>query len=105
MAKVEVKEGETYTAADTRNGDGWSLFKVKAEKGPKELAVFTDGRRELHDGDRITVTKITSVRLSAKKGRDEKWYDTMSVNAEISVNGTAASAFSEINDDGGMLPF
>lgn len=86
---VEVKAGETYTAAGTKNGDGWSLFKVKAERGPKELAVFTDGSTELHDGDQITVTKITGVKLSARKGRDDKWYDTMSVNAEITVNGAA----------------
>jgi hypothetical protein len=100
---VEVKAGETYTAANTKNGDGWSLFKVKAEKGQKELAVFTDGLRELNDGDQITVTKITSVRLSARKGRDDKWYDTMSVNAEVSVNGSAPSAFQEVED--GDLPF
>lgn len=101
---VEVREGETYTAANTRNGDGWSLFKVKAEKGPKELAVFTDGQRELHDGDQITVNKITSVRLSAKKGRDDKWYDTISVNAEISVNGSAPDTFQELGDED-ELPF
>jgi len=101
---VEVKAGESYTASGTKNGDGWSLFKVKAEKGPKELAVFTDGSRELHDGDNITVTKITSVKLSARKGRDDKWYDTMSVNAEITVNGSAPTGFQE-EDDTGELPF
>lgn len=101
---VEVKAGESYTANGTKNGDGWSLFKVKAEKGPKELAVFTDGRTELHDGDQITVTKITSVKLSARKGRDDKWYDTMSVNAEITVNGSSPTGFQE-EDDTGELPF
>ena len=98
---VEVKAAETYTAAGVKNGQGWSLFKVKAEKGPKELAVFTDGSVELHDGDQVTVTKITSVKLSARKGRDDKWYDTMSVNAEVSVGG---SGFKKDEDDG-ELPF
>lgn len=98
---VEVKAGESYTAAGTKNGDGWSLFKVKAEKGPKELAVFTDGSRELHDGDSVTVTKITSVKLSARKDKDGNWRDTMSVNAEVTVNG---SAFKEDKDDS-ELPF
>lgn len=102
---VEVKAGETYTAEKTRNGDSWSMFKVKAEKGPKELAVFTDGSRELHDGDRVTVTKITSVKLGARKGTDGKWYDSFSVNAEISVNGAgSASGFQDEPDDG-ELPF
>ena len=97
---VEVKQGETYEAKGTRNGDGWSLFKVKAEKGPKELPVFTDGSRELHDGDMVTVQKITSVRLSAKKDKDGNWRDTISVNAEVTVNGS----FKEDKDDS-ELPF
>ena len=33
---VEVKDGEVYEAKGVRSGDRWSLFKVKAEKGPKE---------------------------------------------------------------------
>ena len=99
---VEVKAGETYEAKFAKNGDGWSMFKVKAEKGPKELAVFTDGSRELHDGDPVTVTKITSVKLSARKDKDGNWHDTMSVNAEVSVRG---SAFKSEDKDDSELPF
>ena len=106
---VEVKPGETYTAAGTKNGQGWSLFKVKAEKGPKELAVFTDGSIELHDGDQVTITKITSVKLSARKGRDrdgtEKWFDTMSVNADVKVNTSFSRAGFTEEDTSGELPF
>ena len=98
---VEVKQGETYEAKNTRNGDGWSMFKVKAVKWPKELAVFTDGSRELHDGDSVTVTKITSVKLSARKDKGGNWRDTMSVNAEVTVGG---SGFKEDKDDS-ELPF
>lgn len=98
---VEVKAGETYEAKDARNGNGWSMFKVKAERGPKELAVFTDGSREIQSGDRITVTKITAVKLSARKGKDDKWYDTMSVNVEASYGGSAG--FTETDE--GELPF
>ena len=98
---VEVKAAETYTAAGVKNGQGWSLFKVKAEKGPKELAVFTDGSVELHDGDQVTVTKITSVKLSARKDKKTgEWRDTLGINAEVSVSG---SGFKE--EDGGELPF
>ena len=102
---VEVKPGETYTAAGTKNGQGWSLFKVKAEKGPKELPVFTDGSIELHDGDEVTVTKITSVRLSAKKDREGNWRDTLSVNAEVKVNTSFSRAGFTEEDTSGELPF
>ena len=33
---VEVKAGETYSAAGTKNGDGWGMFKVKiCQNAPK----------------------------------------------------------------------
>ena len=46
--------------------------------------------------------RITSVRLSAKKGKDDQWRDTVSVNAEVEVVGAASKEFEDID---GELPF
>ena len=100
---VEVRAGEAYEASGVRSGDNWTMFRVKAEKGPKELSVFTDGKIDLRDGDSVKVARIVSVRLSARKDRDGNWRDTMSVNAELEVNGTAAKL--EDLDDEPDLPF
>lgn len=110
MPKVEVHPGETYTANGTKNGDGWSLFKVKSEKGRKEMAVFTDGSRELHDGDQITITRITGVKVADRPkskdatGKVTEWGESWSVNAEVTVNGAAPQGFQPEQDDGD-LPF
>ena len=98
---VTVKEGETYEAKGVRTGDGWTMFKVKAEKGSKELAVFVERSEAFREGDTVRVTKITAVKLSARKGKDDKWYDTMSVNAEVEASG---GGLRELDDDG-ELPF
>ena len=99
---VEVKDGEVYEAKGVRSGDRWSLFKVKAEKGPKELPVFVDRSDAFQEGDKVKVKRITSVRLSAKKGKDDQWRDTVSVNAEVEVVGAASKEFEDID---GELPF
>ena len=100
---VEVKEGETYEAKDVRTGDGWTMMRVKAEKGPKEIAVFTDKSEAFHEGDMVKIVKIVSTRLSARKGKDDKWYDTISDNAVVEVVGRAGGLVDE--EDGGDLPF
>ena len=100
---VEVKAGETYEATGVRSGDTWTMFRVKAEKGPKELSVFTEGKIDLRDGDSVTVKRILSVKLSARKDREGNWRDTMSVNAELEVNGAAAKL--EEIDEQEELPF
>lgn len=103
---VEVKPGETYTVQGARNGDTWSMFRVKAERGSKEITVFTEGNKDLKDGQKVKVEKIMNVKLSARKGRDrdgnEKWYDTYNVNAELSIIG--GGGFEDIDDEGD-LPF
>lgn len=103
---VTVEEGKTYEAKDVRSGDNWTMFKVKAERGHKEIAVFVDRGEAFHEGDAVTVKRITEVKLGARKGKDrdgnEKWYDTFSVNAEISGGGKAT--FKDLDDDGD-LPF
>lgn len=111
MPKVEVKPGETYTANGTKNGDGWSLFKVKAEKGRKEMAIFTDGSIELHDGDQVTVTKITGVKCADRpkskdaSGKVTEWGESWSVNAEVKVNTSFSRAGFSEEDTSGELPF
>ena len=100
---VEVKEGEVYTAENVRTGDGWTMMKVKAERGPKEISVFVDRSEAFHEGDRVKIVKIKSTRLSARKGKDDKWYDTFSDNAEVEVVGRAGGL--EDEEDGGDLPF
>ena len=103
---VTVEEGKTYEAKDVRSGDNWTMFKVRAEKGPKEIAVFVDRGEAFHEGDSVTVTRIVSVKLGARKGRDrdgnEKWFDSFSVNVELSGDGKAT--FKDLDDDGD-LPF
>lgn len=103
---IEVKAGEAYEAKGTRNGDGWSLFKVKAEKGPGDITVFTDRCMNLEDGQRIRVDKILAVKKSARKVGD-KWYDTFSCNAECAVCAGAPVnvEFEEIGQADGDLPF
>lgn len=107
---VEVKAGEVYTAQNVRTGEDWTMLRVKAEKGPKELAVFTDRGEAFHENDRVKVVRITSVKLSARKRKDrdgqEKWFDTMSVNADVEVVGAAApQGFEDMDGDDGDLPF
>ena len=107
MPKVEAKPGETYTATGTKNGDGWSLFKIKAEKGRKEMSIFTDGSFPLHDGDMVTITKITGVKCSDRpkekdaSGKVTAWAESWSVNAEVTVG----SAFKSEDKDDSELPF
>ncbi|MBQ7737007.1 MAG: hypothetical protein IJT62_04155 [Oscillospiraceae bacterium] len=100
---VEVKAGETYKAEGVRSGENWTMLKVKDKR--KELAVFTDKGEAFHEGDMVKIVKITSVKMSARKGKDDKWYDTLSCNAEVEVNGAAPSGFTETDDEDGELPF
>jgi hypothetical protein len=102
---VEVKAGETYNVDFCRNGESWSLFRVKAEKGPKELAVFTTENLDLSEGDRVRVDKITGVKLSARKDNRGEWRDTFSVNVEAVKLGGAPKGFQDIDDSDGTLPF
>lgn len=101
---IEVKAGETYPVEFCRNGDGWSLFRVKAEKGPKEIAVFTTENIDLQEGDRVTVKKIVGAKLSARKDTKGEWRDTFGVNVEAVKAGSTPQGFQDI-DETGELPF
>lgn len=102
---VEVKPGETYNVDFARNGEGWSLFRVKAEKGPKEIACFTTQNIDLTEGDRVRVDKITGVKLSARKDKQGEWRDSFAVNVEAVKLGAGAQGFKDIDDSDGELPF
>ena len=102
---VEVKPGETYNVDFARNGEGWSLFRVKAEKGPKEIACFTTQNIDLAEGDRVRVDKITGVKLSARKDNRGEWRDSFAVNVEAVKLGGAPKGFQDIDDSDGDLPF
>lgn len=102
---LEIKAGETYPVDNPKNGESWSLFRVKAEKGRKEITVFLDHNAELKTGDRVAIESINAVRYSARKGRDDKWYDSVTVNASGAVETAGAGAFNEINESDGELPF
>ena len=96
---VEIIPGETYTADFAYNGKGWSLFRVKAQKGSKEITVFTDGRQELKKGDRITVKKITKVKNGAKKDKNGEWQDAWSVTADVVVAGSYSAKLEDVPEE------
>ena len=101
---VEVKAGETYQVSNPRNGDSWSMFRLKAERGSKEITVFTDDGLNLKDGDRVKIISIVSAKLGARKDRNEKWYDSYTVNVKAQAAG-ASGGLDDLDDEDGELPF
>lgn len=112
---AEVKEGGTYTCEKPMNRDSWSMFRVKGA-GSQELAVFGTRNLNLMDGDKVKVTKIHSVKFSARQVKDRqgnqvkdengkpKWQPSLSMNVDMEICGRDSSpGFEDIDD--AELPF
>ena len=103
--------GNTKTGASA-HGD-WFLVNVKAEKGFDRMTVWATNPKEAAAIDTVAeIESIRSVKLTARQGRDGKWYPEYSIDAKLkqagqgAVNAAQQTAFGDIdavNDDD--LPF
>lgn len=101
---VELKEGGTYDVTFCRNGDDWSMFRLKEEKGMKQIAVFGN-HIPLAEGDLVNVERINRVRVSARQDRSGKWFDTVTVNVAMKKVDGIDTGFRTINETDSDLPF
>jgi len=96
--------GNVYDVVKHRSGTSkngaWELFTILDEKKRNEITVFANNLpNKGHDGCKIKIVSITEVKNGVKKGSDEKWYQTVSINANVEV------IESDLNPDGTSNPF
>ena len=106
---VTIKAGDTFRAEGVKTGTSakgdYFLCKVSDDKGKKKITVWNNDGFTCADGDTVTVDEIVSVKLSASKGRDDKWYDNFDAVCRLSLAQDVGQAFTDLSDDGTPLPF
>lgn len=114
---IEVKVGGTIPLNESRSGSSgkgdWYLVPVKAEKGYDRVTVWATNPKEAATFRTVAVIdSIKSVKLTARQGKDGKWYPEYSIDAKLkqagqgAVNAAEQLAFCDldaVNDDD--LPF
>ena len=114
---IEIKVGGNIPLNESRSGSSgkgdWFLVPVKAEKGYDRVTVWATNPKEAAGINMVAeVESIKSVKLTARQGKDGKWYPEYSVNAKLkqagqgAVNAAEQMAFADldaVNDDD--LPF
>lgn len=106
-----VKCGEVYTADFAKSGekDGkvWEMLKVNdVGKGRRDITIWVNNAPSgVQKGSRFTIEKIESTKWGARKGKDDSWRDEVSINADVKSMEDVMSAFSDLDDDDGELPF
>ena len=107
--------GEIYRTTKHRTGTSssgpWELFTILDERSRNEVTVFANNLpNKGYDGCQIKILEITEVKNGSKKGANDKWYQTVSINAKVDVLESDlnpdADPFKDLNDDeGGELPW
>ena len=107
--------GEIYRCTKHRSGTSgsgaWELFTILDEKNRNEITVFANNLpNKGYDGCQIKILSISEVKNGAKRGKDDKWYQTVSMNADVDVlESDLASAggdpFEDLDGDDGELPW
>lgn len=86
-----ITNGKTYKADDfragcTEKGKNWEMLTVLDENGKNGISVFPiNVPCGIEKGDEFLVESIESISSGFRKGSDEKWYATTSVNAVVSA--------------------
>lgn len=124
---IELKSGEVYTVARTRQGESakgpWQFVAVKElikkqdgslAEGRKEVTVWVDNKPQpISEGGKFRLGIISSVKFASRKDNTGTWRDELNVNASIEpvMDGSAASSlgidvpgFTPL-DDSENLPF
>lgn len=114
---IELKVGSNIPVAESRRGSSshgdWFLVPVKAEKGYDRITVWATNPKDAANIDTAAeIESIKSVKLTARQGKDGKWYPEYSIDAKLkqagqgAVNAAEQMAFGDldaVNDDD--LPF
>jgi hypothetical protein len=113
---IELKEGMILPLTEARSGEGrrgpWFFVPARSDKGHDRITIWAANPQEAAALTGVAkIAKIRSVKLSARKGNDEKWYPDYSVEAVLVAGAQNAAeaeqmAFdmmTEVNDD--ELPF
>ncbi len=114
---IELKEGMILPLTEARSGDGrrgpWYFVPARAEKGHDRITIWAANPQEAANLKGVAkLEKIRSVKLSARKGSDDKWYPDYSVEAVLGAGAKTAeeaeqmafdAMMAEVNDD--ELPF
>jgi hypothetical protein len=106
--------GEIYRTTKHRSGTSksgdWELFTILDERNRNEVTVFANNLpNKGYDGCQIKILSITEVKNGAKKGKDEKWYQVVSMNADVDVLESDLKSdgdpFEDLDGDDGKLPW
>ena len=122
---IELKVGETYTAARTKSGESqkgpWQFAAVKevgknGKDGRKEIVVWVSNKPVVLAADgQFRITAIYSVKFASKKDNAGVWHDEVNIEADIvpvmNINeaidngiDVSTGTFEDLSDDG-ELPF
>ena len=109
---VELKKGEIYDAKFVRSGEGgngaWRLIALKDDRTRKEITIWAENPDTcgVEQGGKFRVDEILSVKLSARKDKNDVWHDTISANAKVCAVAGMQTTLADITaDDDGELPF
>ena len=98
-----IEAGKVYKAVRFRSGTGknggaWELIVTQDERGYNELAVFAENIPcGVKEGENFRVEKISNVSFGMKKGQNDEWRPSVSVNAVV----TPVSSYDEYKERAG----
>ena len=84
----KIEKGKNYKAVKARQGESsrgpWEFVTVQDQRGKNEITLFVVNTPSgIAPNQRFKVTDIMSVSLGARRGSDEKWYQSYSADVVI----------------------
>lgn len=83
-----ITEGSICTAVRQRTGTGsngdWELLLTADEKGNNQIALFASNKPSgVTEGGKFRIERIHSISLGNRKGSDDAWHPSVSINADV----------------------
>lgn len=82
----KIFKAENYRQGTTEKGKDWELLSVVDENGKNEISIFpVNVPCGVLKGQEFLLESIESISCGHRKGGDDKWFQTVSVNAIVSL--------------------